>query len=459
LAFFQNDDRKRHHKEKHRHRSRSASSKSYSGTDDDVDTHRRSRHRNRSRSIEADVKKPTNPDSDWRKDLMAGRRRSPPTMPENSYYGFEKRRREHKRSRHRHRSSESEDDHRTRHSHSRSSRRREDSPLRRPRGDSPRDYRQYDRRSGKHREIADPVCANPADRANRFHDRRAQWAQEEDEFRTHGASETSSKQSRHKHLAVSNRRQRQPSDTVESLTPEGPSLPQPPKEPSRQEPQRQVQKVPSTSSSSSGSGSECSSSDDDDDSSSSSGSSSSKSEEVAQIPEGPPLPPGSVHQTAEPEGPALPHTAIAGASMKRRVSHATSSTSSSDASGSESDEEEDGSGSSSGSSSTGSGDSSDSSSEPGDEDEVNNSLSPVKRRRENMDTGQASSEVKRRERVPEGPAVPENYVSKSDQHRRYPDSGQRKPSERQVSMKVLSLIMSRTEFYPHVRIKSVVGSS
>ncbi|GAA50811.1 tumor differentially expressed protein [Clonorchis sinensis] len=50
------------------------------------------------------------PDSDWRKDLMAGRRRSPPEMPENSYYGYEKHK-SRKRSRDRYRINERESVH------------------------------------------------------------------------------------------------------------------------------------------------------------------------------------------------------------------------------------------------------------------------------------------------------------------------------------------------------------
>nr|CAH8865848.1 unnamed protein product [Trichobilharzia regenti] len=63
------------------------------------DRHSRSRHRHRrSRSRSKVEQKPKSPVGDWRKDLMAGRRRSPPEMPESSYYGNEKHSKSHKHS-------------------------------------------------------------------------------------------------------------------------------------------------------------------------------------------------------------------------------------------------------------------------------------------------------------------------------------------------------------------------
>uniref|UniRef100_A0A095C979 Serine/arginine repetitive matrix protein 1 n=1 Tax=Schistosoma haematobium TaxID=6185 RepID=A0A095C979_SCHHA len=62
-------------------------------------SHSRTRHRRqRSKSRSKLVQKPKSPVTDWRKDLMAGRRRSPPEMPESSYYGNEKRSKGHKHS-------------------------------------------------------------------------------------------------------------------------------------------------------------------------------------------------------------------------------------------------------------------------------------------------------------------------------------------------------------------------
>ncbi|KAH8872899.1 Serine/arginine repetitive matrix protein 1 [Schistosoma japonicum] len=59
----------------------------------------RSRHRHqRSTSPSKLEQKPKSSVTDWRKDLMAGRRRSPPEMPESSYYGNEKRSKTHKHS-------------------------------------------------------------------------------------------------------------------------------------------------------------------------------------------------------------------------------------------------------------------------------------------------------------------------------------------------------------------------
>ncbi|RTG82450.1 serine/arginine repetitive matrix protein 1, partial [Schistosoma bovis] len=56
--------------------------------------HRRQRSKSRSKLL----RKPKSPITDWRKDLMAGRRHSPPEMPESSYYGNEKRSKGHRHS-------------------------------------------------------------------------------------------------------------------------------------------------------------------------------------------------------------------------------------------------------------------------------------------------------------------------------------------------------------------------
>ncbi|THD20160.1 hypothetical protein D915_008941 [Fasciola hepatica] len=395
------------------------------------------------------------PDSDWRKDLMAGRRRSPPPMPENSYYGYEKRRKDRKHSRHRHRSSDWEGEHhRSHHSHSRGSRRRGDSPSRRPREDEPRDYWQYDRRSGKHRDHVessddpnrryrdrqpkhesrspspgspkiDPTHANPADRANRFHDRRAQWAQEEDDLRVHSAPDSSTKRTKYRVSADLGRRQ--PLEhTTKSRTPEGPCLPQLPKEASRsqQAQQRQPQKSQSTSSSSdSESGSSSSS---DEDSSSSCDSSSDSENDTAQVPEGPSLPPSSKRQSPEPEGPALPPVAVA-APSRSTTSKPTSDLVSSDTSGSDSDSDD-----GSSSSSSGSEDSSDSSSESDEEDKNAEGPSlPPKRKRSDEDSKPSKLEPKRREIPPEGPKLPSEHTSESNPQRNYSEKGNGKSPERQ----------------------------
>ncbi|TPP60115.1 hypothetical protein FGIG_08916 [Fasciola gigantica] len=445
------NEQKKRHKEKRRHRSRSSSSDS----SDDSRDHHRSRHRHRSKSVEAVVKKPPVPDSDWRKDLMAGRRRSPPPMPENSYYGYEKRRKDRKHSRHRHRSSDWESEHhRSHHSHSRGSRRRGDSPSRRPREDEPRDYWQYERRSGKHRDHVessddpnrryrdrqpkhesrspspgspkiDPTHANPADRANRFHDRRAQWAQEEDDLRVHSAPDSSNKRTKYRVSADLGRRQPL-EDTTKSRTPEGPCLPQPPKEASRsqQAQQRQPQKSQSTSSSSdSESGSSSSSSED---SSSSCDSSSDSENDTAQVPEGPSLPPSSKRQSPEPEGPALPPIAVA-APSRSTTSKPTSDLVSSDTSGSDSDSDD-----GSSSSSSDSEDSSDSSSESDEENKNAEGPSlPPKRKRSDEDSKPSKLEPKRREIPPEGPKLPSEHTSESNPQRNYSERGNGKSPERQ----------------------------
>ncbi|TGZ71055.1 hypothetical protein CRM22_002856 [Opisthorchis felineus] len=104
------ESRSHHDESRHRHRRRSSRTPSSSSSSTHAATkHRKSQNIHRSRTAESgervSIKRP--PDSDWRKDLMAGRRRSPPEMPENSYYGYEKHK-SRKRSRDRYRINERE---------------------------------------------------------------------------------------------------------------------------------------------------------------------------------------------------------------------------------------------------------------------------------------------------------------------------------------------------------------
>ncbi|KAG5450225.1 hypothetical protein CSKR_201149 [Clonorchis sinensis] len=107
------ESRSHHDESRHRHRRRSSRTPSSSSSSTHTATkHRKSQNIHRSRTSESgervSIKRP--PDSDWRKDLMAGRRRSPPEMPENSYYGYEKHK-SRKRSRDRYRINERESVH------------------------------------------------------------------------------------------------------------------------------------------------------------------------------------------------------------------------------------------------------------------------------------------------------------------------------------------------------------
>lgn len=200
---------------------------------------------------------------------MAGRRRSPPAMPENSYYGYEKRRKDRKRSRRRHRSSDSADGYRrSHHSHSRGTRLSGDSFSRRPYEEESKGYRLYDHRSRiqrKHVESLEdpnrhfhvrqskpvsrsptpvaPVHKDSADRVNRFHDRRAQWAQEEDELRLCEVPESSNTHTKQK---ASGDPKHCAKNMTKPLTSECPSLPHLSKEFSKTQrtlPQRKLPRV------------------------------------------------------------------------------------------------------------------------------------------------------------------------------------------------------------------------
>ncbi|CAH8587513.1 unnamed protein product [Dicrocoelium dendriticum] len=218
-----------------RHRRRSSRSSSRSSGVDHGHTKRplrEPRHPRRSRSHDSPerlMKKKPAPDSDWRKDLMAGRRRSPPEMPENSYYGYEKRHKDRKRSRERHRDHRRRDDSGSRHT----------SPVvEYSDGRGHRKHRETkhhedfepdsdDRRRRKHRERF-PESRSPSrrravdervaiDRANKYHNRRAQWAQEEDDLSVKQEEPRSGKRIARTTLEVPDKRIRR--------SPEGPSLP------------------------------------------------------------------------------------------------------------------------------------------------------------------------------------------------------------------------------------------
>ncbi|KAF8563947.1 hypothetical protein P879_09646 [Paragonimus westermani] len=323
--------RSRRSNRRHHHRRRSSNSSASSDLEDHAHArsdYRETRGRHRSKSEDADGRKLNQrpaPDSDWRKDLMAGRRRSPPEMPENSYYGYEKRRKERRSSGERYREH----------------RRREGSGSRRISPDNElhnesarRDHREsrhrtdyrdveHNNRPQEHRKrchVSQSPCHKEvvsnlyADRTDGFLSR-SQPAKEgygvlparDKEFRTEKRSLRSVGQL----PKCSNLRRH-----TRSPSPEGPSLP-----PDDASSKKVVGRDVSSSSSDSGTEDSDNSSSDDDSGSSASSSSSSSAESSGsgesepndqqppskadeRTPEGPALPPATVAE--EPEGPALP---------------------------------------------------------------------------------------------------------------------------------------------------------
>ncbi|CAH8587495.1 unnamed protein product [Dicrocoelium dendriticum] len=378
-----------------RHRRRSSRSSSRSSGVDHGHTKRplrEPRHPRRSRSHDSPerlMKKKPAPDSDWRKDLMAGRRRSPPEMPENSYYGYEKRHKDRKRSRERHRDHRRRDDSGSRHT----------SPVvEYSDGRGHRKHRETkhhedfepdsdDRRRRKHRERF-PESRSPSrrravdervaiDRANKYHNRRAQWAQEEDDLSVKQEEPRSGKRIARTTLEVPDKRIRR--------SPEGPSLP-----PSRV-PNRTVEKDGGSSSSSEES--TCSSSDDSRSSEDEPSDAETSSEKLSS---GRPTLQSVV--VAEPEGPALPPASDEGPEWTDDVNADRTGSSSSSSSSDSQDSEEVSESSDTDTSSSGTSDVS--------ERERSNS---TKSRKPVLEKSRDLQSQKRKA-SPEGPALPPNLT-------------------------------------------------
>ncbi|KAF6776082.1 hypothetical protein AHF37_00832 [Paragonimus kellicotti] len=319
---------------RHHHRRRSSNSSASSGLEDHVyakSGHRETRRRHRSKSEDTDgrklIQRPV-PDSDWRKDLMAGRRRSPPEMPENSYYGYEKRRKERRSSGERYR------EHRRRES----SGSRRLSPANEPHNEPDRrdhhesrhrtDYRdvEYISRHQEHRKRchgSKSPCHKEAvlnlsdDRTDGF------LSRPQPAKKSYGLMPARDKELKTEKRGLRSLEQPPKCSNVRRRTrspsPEGPSLP-----PNDASSNKVVERDVSSSSSDSETEDSDDSSSDDDSGSSASGSSSSSGESSdsgesgpsdqqppskgdERTPEGPALPPAIV--TGEPEGPALPVSA------------------------------------------------------------------------------------------------------------------------------------------------------
>ncbi|KAF7259491.1 hypothetical protein EG68_03136 [Paragonimus skrjabini miyazakii] len=315
---------------RHNHRRRSSNSSASSGVEGHThgkSGYRETRRRHRSESEDTDGRKLNQrpaPDSDWRKDLMAGRRRSPPEMPENSYYGYEKRRKERRSSGERyreHRRREGSGSRRlspanepTRRDHRESRHRTDYGDVEHINRHHEHRKRHYESQSPCHKEVVRNLSA---DRTDSFLSR-PQPAKE-----SCGVLPTRDKESKTEKRSL--RSVEQPSKCsnvrrrTRSPSPEGPSLP-----PNDASPKEVVEQDVSSSSSDSETEDSDDSSSDGDSGSSASGSSSSSAESSdsgesepsdqqppskagERTPEGPALPPAIV--TGEPEGPALPVSA------------------------------------------------------------------------------------------------------------------------------------------------------
>ncbi|CAH8865581.1 unnamed protein product [Trichobilharzia szidati] len=386
------------------------------------DRHSRSRRRHRrSRSRSKAEQKPKSPVGDWRKDLMAGRRRSPPEMPESSYYGNEKHSKSHKHSkkhekrRRSHKSHRKSPDDRRSHRHGYDEDTRThgmaetndrdvrsgylehprkdgfDENYRRYEGPDPPDHYDYRSYGGRHRHDSESHNHNISPRSSRTRLRESERSvrdhnrhriQEEDDanayVRRHQAEKREISPMRSSNTSLAKRQEnRLPS-------PEGPSLPPVvAKRPAdvkvvesviKKRPKRKVSESSSSSSSSSTTGSSSSSSSSSGSSSGSDGSSSDDSDDgeaQAKIeqppkvktpsreptPEGPALPPELVSPT-QPEGPDLPPAVEQTMEWSENPVHPGSSSPSSASSGSSSDDDDDENNEGSGSSSSGSSDSS-----------------------------------------------------------------------------------------------------
>ncbi|KAF5402585.1 putative tumor differentially expressed protein [Paragonimus heterotremus] len=317
---------------RHHHRRRSSNSSASSGLEDHAHAksgYRETRRRHRSKSEDTDGRKLNQrpvPDSDWRKDLMAGRRRSPPEMPENSYYGYEKRRKERRSSGERYREHH----------------RREGSGSRRlsPANELHNEFTYRDHRESRHRTDYRDVehISRHQEHRKRRHESQSTCHKEvvlnlsagrTDGFLSHPQpvkesfrvlptrdkepkTEKRSLRSVEQPPKCSNVRRRTPSPS-----PEGPSLP-----PNDDSSKKVVEQDVSSSSSDSETEDSDDSSSDDDSGSSASSSSSAESSDSGEselndqqplskagerTPEGPALPPAIV--TGEPEGPVLPVSA------------------------------------------------------------------------------------------------------------------------------------------------------
>ncbi|CAH8633780.1 unnamed protein product [Schistosoma rodhaini] len=438
-----------------------------------VDTKRRrsrsrSRHRRqRSKSRSKLVQKPKSPVTDWRKDLMAGRRRSPPEMPESSFYGNEKRSKGHKHSKkhdkqrhdnsHSHKShkrspSHNSDYYRSRkHTHNSGSRHhnivevneRDQRPsyLEQSRKDSfAGNYRKYEgpdlpfhydhRSSSRYRQDAESHGRNASPEPSRTRDRESDWhLKDHDHRHSHHSGHIKRRETSSGHGNLSSERRqyhRLPS-------PEGPSLPlNISKRPSDS---RIIEGVPSkrtkreasasSSSSSTSSSSSSSSGSSSSNSSSSSGSSSSNESESEEneeeskktqieilkkepTPEGPALPPES--EVSQPEGPALPPAVELAVEWSENPVHSGSTSPSSTTSGSSSgDEHSEESGSSSSDSDSGSSSGTGSSSSSESENEAKTKLHKSERNGKHPNNlGNHMS--------PEGPELPP--TSRSSSHKR-----------------------------------------
>ncbi|CAH8588961.1 unnamed protein product [Schistosoma mattheei] len=433
-------------------------------------SHSRTRHRRqRSKSRSKLVQKPKSPVTDWRKDLMAGRRRSPPEMPESSYYGNEKRSKGHKHSKkhdkHRHGNSHSHKSHKRspshnadyyrprKHAHNSGSRHhnivevnerdQRSGCFEQSRKDGfAENYRKYEgpdlpshydyRSSNRYRHDAESHGRNASPEPSRARDRESDWhLRDHDHRHSHHPSHIKRREtsSGHENLSFERRQyHRLPS-------PEGPSLP--PNISKRPSDSRIIEGVPSkrtkreasaSSSSSSTSSSSSSSSGSSSSNSSSSGSSSSNESESEgngeeskkpqiKIPkkepthEGPALPPEL--EVSQPEGPALPPDVELAVEWSENPAHSGSTSPSSTTSGSSTgDEHSEESGSSSSDSDSGSSSSSGTGSSSSSESDNEANTKPHKSERNGKHPKSLGNHMS-----PEGPALPP--TSSSNSHKVY----------------------------------------
>ncbi|CAL8072543.1 unnamed protein product [Calicophoron daubneyi] len=440
------------HKHRHRRRRRSSSSSTESSSSDEGRRRGSRRHRHRSRSFDKPERIPQRrpvPDSDWRKDLMAGRRRSPPKMPENSFYGYEKHHRDPKHTRDHRRGSDYESDVEKRYRHRRESRHRHDETN--PRhgsphevGDKPnadkyrrrreyelktdfdiRDERNQRRRRERHRDsrssdegVEHLHERRVLDRPDRL-ERRPRRIEEEEMSRYHAEKALSSKRENGRddaHIVAKRAR---------SKSPEGPALPPIPANirpiPTREKNPSAKRQTSSSASSESGSGSsESSSSSSEESSESDSGSVQTSSEHSDEenaesaaspkiLPEGPALPPAA--PPVEPEGPPLPPPSDAVPEWTDNPAAGEESSSSSSSSGSSSAE------SGSGDDSSSDSDSSSASGSTTEDEQSKRGKAMVKESRTDTDQRKVTPS-------PEGPALPP--VTKPSQHRHHHSKGDQK---------------------------------